>query len=266
MRPRRRLAALVLLAAALGLAATALAATPGGVVRPTGEGSLPRLELGRQLFAGNCASCHGSLGQGITRSSGRRGIPTLNGQGPSLRGVGALAADFYLRTGYMPLSSPRDQPARSRPLFDEREIRALTAYVASLQGGPAIPRPRPTRALIPRGQTLFTQNCGGCHQIAAEGGVVTGARVPPLKGLSATQIAEAVRIGPYVMPTFSQRQISSRDLNAIVAYVQAFDRPDDRGGWGIGHIGPVPEGAIAWLLAGVALVGVCVVIGRRART
>ena len=33
------------------------------------------------------------------------------GIGPSLRGVGALAADFYLRTGYMPLAAPASSRA-----------------------------------------------------------------------------------------------------------------------------------------------------------
>jgi quinol---cytochrome-c reductase cytochrome c subunit len=259
---RATLALIVLLAAP----ALAVAATPGGVVRPSGEGTLSQRELGRQLFAGNCASCHGSTGGGITRTDGARGVPTLKGEGPSLRASGALAADFYLRTGYMPLSDPRDQPTRSRPLFTARERRALVAYVASLGNGPAIPHPRTAGASLPRGQRLFTEHCAGCHQVAAEGGIVTGARVPQLKGLSSTEIAEAVRTGPYLMPHFSRTAISDRDLAAIVAYVQSVDHPDDPGGWGIDHLGPLPEGAVAWLLAGAALVGLCMVIGRRLRS
>jgi ubiquinol-cytochrome c reductase cytochrome c subunit len=110
---------------------------------------------------------------------------------------------------------------------------------------------------------LFTQHCAGCHQIVAEGGYVTGALAPPLSGTNAVRIAEAVRIGPWVMPTFSQRAISDDELNSIVAYVLASQEPNDAGGWGIGHIGPVPEGMVTWLLAAVVLVGTCVVIGRR---
>jgi ubiquinol-cytochrome c reductase cytochrome c subunit len=51
-----------------------------------------------------------------------------------------------------------------------------------------------------------------------------------------------------------------------VAYVEASKHPKDRGGWGIGHIGPVPEGMVAWAVAGLALVGLCVLIGERVRT
>jgi ubiquinol-cytochrome c reductase cytochrome c subunit len=182
--------------------------------------------------------------------------------GPPLRGVGARAADFYLRTGYMPLARFDLQPQRSRVLFSERELRALVAYVASL-GGPPVPRPQPERGNLAEGLQLFTEHCAGCHQVVAEGGYVTGARVPPLKNATPVQIAEAVRIGPYLMPSFPRSQISDRQLDSIIAYVEQAKHPDDAGGWGIGHIGPVPEGMVAWLLAGTALVAACILVARR---
>ncbi len=262
---RRLLIAAALAALACIGAGVAAAATPGGVVRPSNEAGLSQTELGRQLFAGNCSSCHGSQGEGVAPGGGDKGVPSLNGAGPSLRGVGAQAADFYLRNGYMPLSSPNDQPERSRPVFDDREIRALVKYVASLGDGPAIPTPHPQASQVSDGMKLFTEHCAGCHQVVAEGGVVTGARVPSLKGLTDTQIAEAVRVGPYVMPKFSHSAISDKELNAIIAYVQASDPPNDRGGWGIGHLGPFPEGAVAWFIAAVVLIGVCMILGKRVR-
>jgi ubiquinol-cytochrome c reductase cytochrome c subunit len=267
---RARLLALMLCLAALALslslaAPAARAATPGGVVRPTDEDSLSQRELGSQLFAGNCSSCHGSRGEGVMPGGSARGVPTLDGAGPSLKDAGALAADFYLRNGYMPLSSPDEQPSRSRPLFNDREIKALVAYVASLGDGPPIPKPDPKPAQVGRGMKLFTEHCAGCHQVVAEGGVLSGARAPALKGLTNVQIAEAVRTGPYVMPRFSPKSISDDDLNAIIAYVQASNSPDDRGGWGIGHLGPFPEGMVAWIIAGFVLVGVCLILGKRVR-
>ena len=171
--------------------------------------------------------------------------------------MGAQAADFYLRTGRMPISHPGEEPERSRPSFSDSEIRALNAYVASLGKGPAIPSPNPDYSRVSRGMELFTDHCAGCHQIAGEGGYVTDARVPVLQHASATQIAEAVRIGPYLMPSFSRHTINDRQLNAIIAYIEASKEPTDRGGLGIGHIGPVPEGIVAWLVAAVVLVGVC---------
>lgn len=54
-------------------------------------------------------------------------------------------------------------------------------------------------------------------EIVARGGFVTGARVPPLQAATASQIAEAVRIGPYLMPRFTVAQISQAQLNSIIA-------------------------------------------------
>ena len=166
----------------------------------------------------------------------------------------------------MPISRPGEQPQRHRPYFNETEIKALTAYVASLGPGPGIPHPNPDQSHVSRGMELFTDHCAGCHQIVGEGGYVTDARVPVLQHASATEIAEAVRIGPYLMPSFSRKTINNRQLNAIIAYVEASKKPNDRGGFGLGHIGPVPEGMVAWLVAAGVLVGVCLLIGERART
>jgi ubiquinol-cytochrome c reductase cytochrome c subunit len=148
-------------------------------------------------------------------------------------------------------------------LFSDAQIRALVAYVASLGKGPAIPKPQPQRGSLSEGLHLFTDYCAGCHQVVAQGGVVTGALPPPLEDADDTQIAEAVRIGPYVMPKFSTRAISNRQLDSIIRYVDFTKHPDDRGGWDLGDIGPVPEGLVTWFIASVVLVGICMVIGKR---
>jgi ubiquinol-cytochrome c reductase cytochrome c subunit len=265
MRPRRLLL-LVPLLALLAFAIVAYAQPPSGIVHPPNEASKAPLELGSELYAANCASCHGIDGSGVSTSNPIHGAGDIEGAGPTLQGVGALAPDFYLRTGRMPISHPGEEPERSRPDFNEREINALTQYVASLGKGPAIPHPQPNTGDVSRGMELFTDHCAGCHQIVGQGGYVTNARVPVLQHASATQIAEAVRIGPYLMPSFPHSQINDRQLNSIIAYVEASKHPTDPGGLGIGHIGPVPEGIVAWLLAGVVLVGVCLLIGERVRT
>jgi quinol---cytochrome-c reductase cytochrome c subunit len=265
MRRMARKALLVALLGTLAFAIVAYAQPPSGIVHPPDQAGKTPLQLGSELFAGNCASCHGIDGSGVSLSNPIRGAGDIEGAGPSLQGVGAESADFYLRTGRMPLGNPREQPERSRPDFNETEIRALTAYVASLGKGPPIPRPTPDYARVSRGMELFTEHCAGCHQVVGEGGYVTDARVPVLQHASATEIAEAVRIGPYVMPSFSRKAINDRQLNAIIAYVERSKNPEDRGGIGIGHIGPVPEGIVAWLVAAVVLVGVCLLIGERVR-
>jgi len=166
---------------------------------------------GAGLYAENCAKCHGVGGRGTS-------------SGPSLRGVGARAADFYLRTGYMPLRDPHQQPWRKGSPFSDDQIDALVRYVASFGGGPRVPTPHPERGSVARGLRIFTSHCAGCHQVVAEGGYVTGARVPPLDRATPTQVAESVRIGPYLMPRFGTEEISNTDLDSLIAYVEWADR------------------------------------------
>jgi ubiquinol-cytochrome c reductase cytochrome c subunit len=249
----------------LAVALLVLAAPAAALAAPSAE-----IERGLHLYGRYCIACHGPNGSGQVRSTETRvgGGPARDqtvqaAVAPPLRGVGALAADFYLSTGYMPLKRIGVQPRRSRLLLGPREIDALVAYVASLGKGPPVPTPHPERGDLSEGQLLFTRNCAGCHQVVAEGGFVTGAVPPPLGQATPTQIAEAVRVGPYVMPTFSTRRLSDRQLDSIIRYVEWAKHPDDRGGWALGHIGPVPEGLVTWFLAASVLVAVCMLLGRR---
>ena len=258
----------VLIAAtvALGLLFAGPAAAASGTPKD------PLAAYGYHLYGEYCLSCHGTnaagrydepssaTGAGPGRTQGQQG-----GIGPSLHGVGALAADFYLRTGYMPLRQIGLQPRREPVLFGERQIRALVAYVATF-GGPPIPNPKPARGSLSQGLALFTEHCAGCHQVVAQGGYVTGALPPQLTEATPRQVAEAVRIGPYVMPKFSQRAISDRQLDSIVRYVEFTKAPARPGGWGLGFLGPVPEGLVTWFIAIPLLLGLCLMLGSRFRS
>ena len=248
----------------------AVLVSAGGAGAATGD-----VARGAQLYSRYCVSCHGMHGDGVPAESGAVGRPIGNGRpvhvaGPPLRGVGARAADFYLTTGYMPLLQPNVQPTRrsdgERIIRDPADVAALVAYVASLGGGPPVPTPHPESADVAEGMRLFTSHCAGCHQIALGGGYVSGAVAPRLNEATPTQIAEAVRIGPYVMPAFPESAISDRQLDAIVAYVVDTRASPNPGGWGLGRLGPVPEGAVAWLVATAALVGACLVFAGRLKT
>ncbi|HEX5984095.1 MAG TPA: cytochrome c [Solirubrobacterales bacterium] len=203
---------------------------------------------GRRLFVQGCSSCHGFDAGGV------------EGKGPSLIGAGAGAADFYLRTGRMPLDRPDQEPVRSDSPYSEEQIEALVAYVGGL-GGPSIPAVHPEEGDLAEGQRLFTDHCAGCHQVVAQGGMVPDAVVPDLGASSALDVAEAVHVGPYVMPKFDH--LDQSEIDDIARYVEYTHDPEDRGGWGLGHIGPIPEGMVAWLLAGAALLLAIRLIGER---
>ena len=129
-----------LLIAAFALTAPAAAQAPGD-----------QLARGEQLYLTSCVSCHGVGGVGTADF-------------PSLLSSGEASADFYLRTGYMPLRDPKQPPKRTQPLFTSREIADLVAFVGS-HGGSSPPRVRPERGSLAVGLQVFTEHCAGCHQI-----------------------------------------------------------------------------------------------------
>lgn len=205
---------------------------------------------GYTLYLGSCSSCHGIALQGTP------------GVAPSLRGVGPGPVHFYLSTGRMPLDQPRAQPLRNPPLFKRGQINALIAYISSF-GGPPAPTADPAKGDLAAGFHQFTLNCAGCHQIVARGGITVDAQIPDLQQSTPQEVAEAVRMGPYLMPHFDATQIDQHQLDSIARYVQWTHRPTDSGGWGIYNIGPIPEGIVAWFVGLAALVIVARLIGER---
>jgi ubiquinol-cytochrome c reductase cytochrome c subunit len=231
---------------------TKLPFPPGPGAETVATASSPALiSDGQQLFNQRCASCHG------LNLQGRRGIA------PSLIGVGAGPVDFYLSTGRMPLANYRAEPWREKPAFNQRGIRALIAYIQKRGSGPAAPTADPSKGSLSLGFKLFDENCAGCHSIVARGGITVGAQVPDLQEATPRQIAEAVRMGPYLMPHFDSNQLDQHDLDSIARYVVWTRHPANLGGWGIYNIGPVPEGIVAWFLGMLALVIVIRLIGER---
>jgi len=208
---------------------------------------------GRALYLDACSACHGE------------DLLGLAGRGPALRGAGAASVDFYVSTGRMPLARPGIQPRRADPVYGRRQIAALIAFITAVgPSGPPIPEVRPELGSLSDGRRLFADACSGCHQIVAKGGIAPGLVAPPLDRATPRQVGEAIRVGPYLMPVFSREQLDERDVNSIARYVEEIGKtPPDRGGWGIGHIGPIPEGLAAWLLLGGALLIVARIIGER---
>ncbi len=224
-------------AAAEAATTTAAGTATGRQVGPPATPSPADVEAGRQLFAVACTTCHGTDARGV------------QDRGPSLLGVGAASVDFYLSTGRMPLDRPRAEAERKRVAYSAAQIRQLVAYVSSLAPGPAIPRIDPATGDLPEGLRLYANNCAPCHSSAGAGGALGHAvYAPALNRATPLQVAEAVRTGPGAMPVFGVETLSDAQLASIVRYVGYLHHPNDHGGLGLGHLGPIPEGFVAWIV------------------
>jgi ubiquinol-cytochrome c reductase cytochrome c subunit len=228
-------------------------ATPGAIV-PSAPAATPSAGPGRDLYLRDCAWCHGAQGEGSV-------------YGPPLIGVGAASADFMLSTGRMPIPQPEAQPEHRAPAYTREQIRQLVEFVAALGGGPAIPSVDPNDGSIGQGAQLYEENCASCHGSVAAGGALTqGIEAPPLTDSTPLQIAEAIRLGGAgfrtgKMPKFGPDLLNDHEVNSIVRYVLDLQHPDDRGGQNLGHLGPIPEGLVAWLIGLLALIVVIRWIG-----
>ena len=196
---------------------------------------LAQVAAGKALFETSCISCHGVGGVGTQ-------------QGPTLIGVGAASADFYLSTGRMPLSAPNIRARRKRPAFNSAQIDQLVAYVASLgPNGQSIPSFNLAAADESRGGELFRLNCASCHGFAGAGGALSeGNQAPPLWQATPLQIKEALRVGPGTMPVFAESSLSEKDADSIVLYARYLAKANNRGGAPLDYGGAIPEGLVAW--------------------
>ena len=214
------------------------------------------VQSGALIYAIHCAFCHGA---------------DLNGtsDGPTLRGVGAAAVDFMLRTGRMPLEVPDTQPYSAPPQLTPQQIAALTEYVVAhgASTGPPIPEVHPSAAFVERGRMLFDDNCEACHGALGTGAIAGfGWLAPNMHADGPQEIADAVRFGPGVMPQYGPNLIDENDLNALVSYVLSFRNPQNAGGFSLESAGPVGEGLFAWIFGVGSCSIVMVLVGETLRT
>jgi ubiquinol-cytochrome c reductase cytochrome c subunit len=255
-RVRRRIGAAAVLIGALASMGTAYAALAGNSGASDTGNSAEDIAAGRQLYQVSCITCHGANLQGI------------NGQGPSLIGVGGAAVYFQVSTGRMPATGQGAYIPRKVAKFDERQTEQLAAYVESVGGGPVLPvgTLRGDNSTISLGGQLFRVNCASCHGTTGKGAPLSAGKIAPsLNDATDKQIYAAMLSGPENMPVFGDNEITPEQKRAIIAYIQTLKASKDPGGNGIDRIGPVSEAIVIWVGGIGALMIAILWIGAKSR-
>lgn len=243
-RPARAVAMVLAVLVSLGLGITVAGAQDG-------EQDPELRSRGLDLYSAQCATCHGSEGRGIQDVA-----PPIQDASPAL-------VDFVIRTGRMPLPHEGARPVRREPQLSDEQRRALVAYIRTFaEDEPEIPSPDPEAGDLGHGREIYESNCTACHSAFGRGIAVSQRDVaPPLFAASPVEIAEAIRVGPGVMPVFGEESLTEEDVASVIRYIDYLEDRPTPGGLTIGRSGPVTEGFVAWLFGIVGLLIAAYFIG-----
>ncbi len=184
---------------------------------------------GSQLYAANCAACHGASGAG--------------GIGPSLQtstfSTGATVSAVASGVGSMPGFSGSLSLA---------EIDAVSVYSVGLQSAAAPATTTTTQAMVVRdpgpgdGADAYAANCAACHGADGEGGIGPSLQASSFD-LDAT--VEVIANGVGTMPGFSGG-LSGEQITEVAVYSIAFQggavAEEDTGSPGEEPTGDLPTG------------------------
>lgn len=251
--------------------------TPGLAQECTQE----QLDQGGNLYAENCAVCHGADGQGRVGA-------TLSKDWPSIR------PDLRVRTVIENGVSGSPMPAWSQPKggpLTNEEIDSLVCYILSWQsGGAPVIYPTPTAMQRPvltpppgvsgdpnTGAVVYDQNCAVCHGMNGEGrvGATLAKDWPSIRPDLAIKATIERGILGSAMPAWSQANggpLTEEEVNNLVAYILTWSTPANPPTLAPtstpGETGP-GAGWLVWITLGVIVVLVVVIgiyISRRGKS
>ena len=185
-------------------------------------------ELGQQLFAQNCASCHGNFGEGgpnptragdvIAPISSREYLGTRDDA--TLR---AIISEGQPDFGMSPFATTDGGP------LDDQEIDAIVAFLRSWESDPPVEvPPEVVTGPVPlHAAEIFRDICARCHGPEGEGGLG-----PALLGLDFEaryddqELFDVISLGHEATPMIAWGEIlTSEQIRELVTYVRGLQAP-----------------------------------------
>lgn len=171
---------------------------------------------GKELFATNCASCHGAEGR-----KPNPGVPTLNSPA-----VLAIAGDAYYWDIINHGRSGTQMPAW-RSVLTQTQLQSILLHIRSWAG------PEPERARVARagsdaekGRAIFTTHCVGCHGPQGEGGVGNSLSAPSFLAIASDQfLRDTISLGRGHTAMPASYDMKAEDVGALIAYIRTWMKP-----------------------------------------
>ncbi len=119
------------------------------------DGDPEAIRAGLGLFRINCADCHGVDGAGV--------------RGPDITGVWASGRTDQGLFNTIRNGIPGTEMIPARRARDDDEVWKILAYLRTISTSTL---PEAPTGDVANGETIFSQNCSGCHRVDAVGGRV----------------------------------------------------------------------------------------------
>ncbi|MFN2177276.1 MAG: c-type cytochrome [Anaerolineales bacterium] len=184
-------------------------------------------EIGQQLFASNCASCHGEFGEGGPNPTRPDDIiaPISTAEYLNTRD------DFTLRAvisqgqpnfGMSPFGSSFGGP------LEDDQIDAVVAYIRSWQDNPPVELPpeviTSSEQISLNGSDIYSELCSQCHGVQGEGGTGPPLSAPEFQEENSDQeIFDSINLGHEATPMIAWGAILTSDqIQQLVEVIRNF--------------------------------------------
>jgi mono/diheme cytochrome c family protein len=186
------------------------------------------IQVGQNLFAQNCAACHGEFGQGGPNpTNASQVIPPI-----STADFLQTRDDATIRAIIEQGQSDRGMPpfgSTSGGQLSSDEIDAIVAFVRSWEANPLVIEPTPVPTPVPTvaglsAAELYTGLCAQCHGQVGEGGSGTALNTTEFQQrVSDQEITDTITLGEASSPMIAWGKLLTADqITQLVKFIRGF--------------------------------------------